>query len=109
MLSDMQVVQFKGVGDVFAARWRWVFTCSSQVTRASGTCLLGLEQGVDEFFAVVKGVDDVLAGAMEQGVQLDKVVDVPVVVRQGSVHLQFLDKVYMPIVVQRQVGLLTSL
>ena len=26
------------------------------------TCLLGVEQGVDEFFAVVKGVGDVLAG-----------------------------------------------
>ena len=26
------------------------------------TCLLCVEQGVDEFFAVVKGVGDVLAG-----------------------------------------------
>ena len=25
------------------------------------TCLLGVKQGVDEFFAVVKGVGDVLA------------------------------------------------
>ena len=46
-------------------------------SRASVTCLLGVEHGVDEFF-----VD----GAVQHGdVQLDKVVDVPVVVRQGSV------------------------
>ena len=30
--------------------------------RASVTCLLGVKQGVVEFFAVVKGVCDVLAG-----------------------------------------------
>ena len=56
---------------------------------------------------------------VEQGVQLYKVVDVPVVVRQGSgpdvqktvelPQLQFLDKVNMPVVVQRQAGLWTSL
>ena len=32
------------------------------------TCLLGFEQGVYVFFVGVKGVVDVLAGAMEQGV-----------------------------------------
>ena len=47
----------KGVGDVLA-----VMTCSSLVSRASVTCLLGFEQGVDVFFVGVKGVDDVLAG-----------------------------------------------
>ena len=38
-----------------------MFTCSSLVSRASMTCLLGVEHGVEEF-AVVKGVGDVLAG-----------------------------------------------
>ena len=37
----------------------------SLVSRASMTCLLGVEHGVDVFFGV-KGVDDVLAG-VEQG------------------------------------------
>ena len=35
---------------------------SSQLSKASVTCLLGVEQGVEELFAVVKGVGDVLAG-----------------------------------------------
>ena len=33
-----------------------------QLSRASATCLLGVEQCVEEFFAVVKGDCDVLAG-----------------------------------------------
>ena len=41
-----------------------MLTCSL-VSRASVTCLLGMEQGVDVFFGV-KGVGDVLAG-VEQG------------------------------------------
>ena len=32
------------------------------VSRASVTCLLGVEQGLHVFFVGVKGVDDVLAG-----------------------------------------------
>ena len=54
----------KGVGDVLAGRGagssagfhvlRW---CEGSVT-----CLLGVEQVVEELFAVVKGVGDVLAG-----------------------------------------------
>ena len=73
----------KGVGDVLVGRWSWVLTCSSlvsrasvtcllgvsrvlrsssQLSRASLTCLLGFEQCVEEFFAVVKGVGDVLVG-----------------------------------------------
>ena len=39
-----------------------VLTCSSLVSRASVTCLLGFEQVVDVFFFGVKGVGDVLAG-----------------------------------------------
>ena len=30
------------------------------------TCLLCVKQGVDDFFAVVKGVGDVLAGRVEE-------------------------------------------
>ena len=73
----------KGVGDVLAGRgagcsrvlrwcqrrrrhacWAWsrVLRSSSQLSRASVTCLLGVEQCVEEFFAVVNGVCDVLAG-----------------------------------------------
>ena len=54
----------KGVVDVLAG----LVTCSSLVSRASVTCLLGFEQGVDVFFFGVKGVGDVLAG-VEQGVE----------------------------------------
>ena len=39
-----------------------MLTSSLQVSTALVTCLLDLEQGVEEFFAVVKGVGDVLAG-----------------------------------------------
>ena len=39
-----------------------VLRISSQLSRASVTCLLGFELCVEEFFAVVKGVFDVLAG-----------------------------------------------
>ena len=53
-------VLVKGVGDVLARRWSWVLTCLL-VSRASMTCLLDVEQGVDEVFAVVKGAGDVLA------------------------------------------------
>ena len=63
-------VGVKGVDDVLAGRsgalrsrqgrrsWSWVL----RLSRASVTCLLGVEHGVDEFFAIVKGVGDVLAG-----------------------------------------------
>ena len=52
---------FKGVSDVLAGCGAGL-TSSSQLSRASVTCLLGVEHGVEEFFAVVKGVGDVLAG-----------------------------------------------
>ena len=32
----------KGFGDVLAGRWSWLLTCSSLVSRASLTCLLGV-------------------------------------------------------------------
>ena len=32
----------KGVFDVLVRRWSWVLTCSSLVSRASVTCLLGV-------------------------------------------------------------------
>ena len=54
----------KGVDDVLAGREQGL-TCSL-VSRASMTCLLGVEQGLDVFFGFT-GVDDVLAG-VEQGV-----------------------------------------
>ena len=38
-----------------------MLSCAALVSRASVTCLLGMEQGVDVFFGV-KGVGDVLAG-----------------------------------------------
>ena len=56
--------------------------------RASGTCLLGDEAGCP-------------AGQGGSGQDAPKTVEVP--------QLQFLDKVYMPVVVQRQVELWTSL
>ena len=37
-------------------------TLGSRSWATSVTCLLGVELGVEEFFAVVKGVGDVLAG-----------------------------------------------
>ena len=55
----------KGVGDVLAGLDVELGVVFSLVSRASVTCLLGMEQGVDVFFGV-KGVDDVLAG-VEQG------------------------------------------
>ena len=39
-----------------------LFTSSSLVSRASVTCLLGVEQGIHVFFTGVNGVGDVLAG-----------------------------------------------
>ena len=50
----------KDVGDVLAGCWSRVMTFSSLVSRASVTCLLGVEQGIHVFFAGVKGVGDVL-------------------------------------------------
>ena len=45
------------------ACWAWirVLRSSSQLSRASVTCLLGVELGAEEF-AVVNGVGDVFAG-----------------------------------------------
>ena len=52
-----------------------------QLSTASVTCLLGVEQGVEEFCAVVKGVLTCLLGVEQGGdVHLDKMFDVPVVV-----------------------------
>ena len=59
----MCFVGVKDVDDVLA--WR-----SGALRSRQGrlTCLLGVEQGLHDFFIGVKGVDDVLAG-VDQGVE----------------------------------------
>ena len=70
-----------------------VLRSSSQLSRASVTCLLGVEQGVEEFFAVATGVFDVLAGRGAGWRRPKEMVDVPVVVHARAQTVQFLDKV----------------
>ena len=96
------LVGVKGVGDVLAGRWSRVLWSSSFPSRASMMCWRSMEQGVVELFAGVKGVRDVLAEFWSwvlvpgeeviflpthtvciveyRQVQLDMVVDVPVIV-----------------------------
>ena len=104
-------VGVKGVCDVLAGRWSRVLLSFSLESRASVTWLLGESRGVDEFFIGVKGVGDVLAEfwswVLVPGeeviflptytvciveypqVQLDMVVDVPVVVHvRGLVQMR---------------------
>ena len=52
----------KGVGDVLAGRGAWCVEDYFLVSRASMTCLLGVELGVEVYFLVSRASIDVLAG-----------------------------------------------
>ena len=60
----MWITSCKGVGDVLAGR---LLRSSSQLSRASVTCLLGVELGVEVYFLVSRASVTCLLG-MEQGV-----------------------------------------